>query len=160
MTEDERRKIEKSRARRAKKARRDLEKARRALSENDELTDWEAEFAASVVERLDKYDAAFRDPEKGGIGEALSGRQKQVLAAMRRKQRDKAKQAPQPKKKGGFRRSSFKNKSGFTPRVRQIDEDFGSQDTTGNDCSAGATTAKEPPARTPFRPVIIKGGKK
>ena len=91
-------KEKRTRIRRARAALRKLEKARFELEALGELTDWEAEFISSVTERLDKYDAAFANPDLGGWLEALSGRQKQVLAQMRRKirdaKRDKAKQAP------------------------------------------------------------------
>jgi len=102
-----RRKDQRTRLRRARAALRKLEKAQAELERLGELTDWERDFIASVSDRLDKYDSAFANPELGGRLEALSARQKQVLAVMRRKIRDKAKQAPpqmlsSPENKTGF----------------------------------------------------------
>lgn len=39
------------------------------------LTDWEAEFLASLGERLQKYGSAFADPDKGQLSAPLSMRQ-------------------------------------------------------------------------------------
>ena len=89
-----RRKDQRTRLRRARTALRKLEKAQAELERLGELTDWERDFIASVSDRLDKYDSAFANPELGGRLEALSARQKQVLTQMRRKIKDKAKQAP------------------------------------------------------------------
>jgi hypothetical protein len=36
------------------------------------LSDWEGEFLGSVESRVERYGRAFRDPEKGGPGSALS----------------------------------------------------------------------------------------
>ena len=93
-TEKARLKDTRTRLRRARSALRKLEKAKAELKRLDELTDWETEFIVSVTERLDKYDSAFANPELGGRLEALSARQKQVLAQMRRKIKDKSKQTP------------------------------------------------------------------
>jgi phosphoglycerate-specific signal transduction histidine kinase len=134
-------KNEKARARRARSAQRKLKKAKQDLEKLGEITDWEEEFVDSVDERIEKYGAAFQDREKGAASEALSNLQKQVLAQMRRKAKDKGKQSPERKP-----RSGFKNKSGFKPRVRNIEDDL---------------IEDEPPIpekRTPTLKVI-KGGK-
>jgi len=138
-----RQKDQKSRMRRARSAQRQLKKARQQLEELGEITDWEDEFIASVDERLDKYDAAFSDRTKGGASDALSLRQKQVLAQMRRKIKDKGKQAPGQAKTWG---SSFKSKSDFIPRVRNIEDDMYEDD-------------PPPPPKGKPRLTVIKGGK-
>ena len=141
-------KMEKARLRKAKSAQRKLKKAKLELEKLGEITEWEDEFIDSVDERIDKYGAAFHDREKGGMSEALSNKQKQVLAQMRRKVRDKGKQSPDSAKSSTLKpRSSFKNKSGFTPRVRHIEDDI----------------VDEPPIQPPEKGkpalIIIKGGK-
>ena len=133
--------------RRARTAQRHLKKAKQQLEDLGEITDWEDEFITSVDERLDKYDAAFADRTKGGASDALSIRQKQVLAQMRRKIKDKGKQAPDARKQSSFKpRSSFKNKSNFKPRVRHIEDDM---------------VEDEPPVPPKGKPklTVIKGGK-
>ncbi len=145
--EKRRLKDEKARIRRARSAQRQLKKAKKQLEDLGEITDWEDEFITSVDERLDKYDAAFADRNKGGASDALSMRQKQVLAQMRRKIKDKGKQAPENKKQGGFKpRSSFKKQSNFQPRVRHIEDDM---------------REDEPPTPPKGKPMlrVIKGGK-
>lgn len=72
-----------------------------------ELTDWEAEFMASVEQRLNEFGSAYADPRLGEDGEALSRLQLAKLKEIEKKAKGKA-----PK---GFKRgSSFKSKgSGF-----------------------------------------------
>jgi hypothetical protein len=77
-----------------------LRRARRA-AENAAvpLSDWEGEFLGSVEDRVAAYGRAFRDPEKGSPGSALSllqtGKLKEITAKAKGK-----------KKSGrGFRRS-------------------------------------------------------
>lgn len=160
-TAQEKQKIkdERARERRARSALRKLQKAKADLEKLGEITEWEEEFSGSVEERLEKFGSAFVDPQKGAPSDALSRLQKQVLSQMRKKARDKGKQAPEgndkpwekknTQKKDGFKpRSSFKNKTGFKPRVRHIEDDMYDD--------------PEPPARPPkgkpsFR--VIKGGK-
>lgn len=130
MNEAEKLKIknQKARIRRARNAQRKLKKARTELEDLGEITDWEDEFIASVDERLEKFDSAFADPSLGGFAEALSNKQKQVLAQMRRKIKDKSKQAPQGRSGDDPAKpqwkSSFKNKSNYKPRVRNIEDDM------------------------------------
>ncbi len=140
--EKQRDKERKTRERAARNAKRKLERLRRALSENGEITDFEDEFGESVVERLDKFGSAFNDLEKGRPGDALSFAQKRVLASMNKKVKD-LKKAPKDdgsadeyertadrwknkpsssfKSKGGFK---SKSKSKFTPRVRHLEDDM------------------------------------
>jgi hypothetical protein len=67
-----------------------------------ELTDWEAEFMASVEERLGKFGSAFADPRLGRDGEALSRLQLAKLKEIENKAKGKG---------SGFNRgSSFKSK--------------------------------------------------
>jgi len=142
--EKRRAKDEKARMRRARSAQRQLKKAKKQLEDLGEITDWEDEFITSVDERLDKYDAAFADRSKGGASDALSIRQKQVLAQMRRKIKDKGKQAPDGKKKQWG--SSFKSKNSYSPRVRNIEDDMVEDE-----------PAPPPKGKPSLR--IIKGGK-
>jgi hypothetical protein len=37
-----------------------------------QLSDWEGDFLGSVEQRIKRYGRAFRDPEKGNPGSALS----------------------------------------------------------------------------------------
>jgi hypothetical protein len=114
---DDPEKIRKAKERAARREKRKLEKLQRELSEKGELTDWEAEFSESVSERLDKYGAAFRDREKGRATDVLSYEQKKIVSALRKKAKGKT--------KSGFRsKSGFKSKKQFTPRVRNIEDDF------------------------------------
>ena len=124
--EKQKRKDQKARIRRARSAQRKLKKARTELEALGEITDWEDEFIASVDERLEKFDSAFADPSLGGFAEALSNKQKQVLAQMRRKIKDKGKQAPQDDAGKPKWKSSFKNKtkSKFKPRIRNIEDEM------------------------------------
>ena len=86
--EQQREKARKKRARAARKAQRKLERLYQALSEQEALSDFEQAFGQSVLERLNKYDAAFCDLEKGRADQALSYGQKSVLAAMQKKLKD------------------------------------------------------------------------
>ena len=116
-----------ARIRRAKEA------VERAIAKSDdpdaakaartELTDWEAEFMASVEERLGKFGSAFADSRLGRDGEALSRLQLAKLKEIENKAKGKG---------GGFKRgSSFKSKgSGFKrkspprrSRTRDINDD-------------------------------------
>ena len=153
--EKQREREKKARERSARNAQRKLERLHRTLKENGEITDFEDEFSESVTERLDKFGAAFANPELGRPGDALSAAQKKVVAGMNRKVKEARKAAradrlgtteeedrSRPnstfKTKGGFKRSSFKSKSKYTPRVRQLDEDWEDD-----------TTPAEPVTKTP-----------
>ncbi|MEP6343986.1 MAG: hypothetical protein ABJ275_11800 [Maricaulaceae bacterium] len=136
----DREKHRKARERSARNAQRKLERLRRSLGEAGELSDWEDEFSESVTERLDKYGSAFHDLQKGRPGDALSFAQKRVVAGLNKKVKDqrKAKRAAARGEAGDEetskytkKRSSFgsKKKPKFTPRVRQLDEDFEIADT-------------------------------
>jgi hypothetical protein len=99
------------------------------------LTTWEKEFVEGVTGRLEKYGSAFRDPGKGRLEEALSQRQAQVTRVIEKKSR-KAKAGAEPAAGGEPKatppRSTFKRKSpmrakakpGWTPRVRDVNDDL------------------------------------
>ena len=158
MDEQEKLKIktQKARIRRARNAQRKLKKARTELEDLGEITDWEDKFIASVDERLEKYDSAFADPSLGGFAQALSNKQQQVLAQMRRKIKDKSKQAPSNSSKDDPAKpqwkSSFKSKSNFKPRVRNIEDDMFEDEPEAK--------AKMPPTKQKPFLKIIDGGKK
>ena len=133
-------KLAKARERSARNARRKLERLHKTLSETGEISDFENEFGESVIERLDKFGSAFSDLEKGRSGEALSFAQKRVVAAMNKKVKELKKKplssdAPDTdyestadrwkhKPKSSFKNKGFKSKSGFTPRVRHLEDDM------------------------------------
>lgn len=119
MAEKKREKDKKAKARKARNAQRKIERLRAKLKETNELTDWEDEFSESVAERLEKYGSAFADREKGGASDALSFAQKKVVSALTKKAKGE-KAGSRFKSKGGFKSKPPK----FTPRVRQIEEDF------------------------------------
>jgi len=145
-------KMTKARARSAANAKRKIARLHAKLTELGHISDFEDEFGESVLERLDKYGSAFHDREKGRVGDALSIAQKQVVARMNKKVKElKAKQRagegagadiePDPdadytrtadrwknesgkkdwRNKGGFK---SKRKSSYTPRVRNIEDEF------------------------------------
>ncbi|WP_375283487.1 hypothetical protein [Marinicauda pacifica] len=78
-----------------------------------ELSDWEAEFVASVEQRLNEFGSAFADPEKGALDEPLSRLQELKLKEIEKKAKGKG--------KAGFgARSSFRsNGSGFKGKTPQ-----------------------------------------
>lgn len=136
-------KMAKARERSASNAKRKIARLHAKLTELGHISDFEDEFGESVLERLDKYGSAFHDLEKGRAGDALSMAQRQVVARMNKKVKDlKAKQQAgeteehdpdadyvrtadrwknEPQKKSGFK---SKRKSGFTPRVRNIEDEM------------------------------------
>ena len=94
-TRMEQRKADRARARRA--ALRALKKAKKAAElSNTKLSNWEDEFLDSVEKRVDRYGRAFRDPERGAPGAALSMLQSQKLREISRK----AKNPPQKRRDG------------------------------------------------------------
>jgi hypothetical protein len=97
LTPKERREADNVRAKRA--ALKALRRARKAAEASSvKLSDWEGEFLGSVEGRVERYGKAFRDPEKGGPGTALS-----MLQALKLKEiAVKAKGH-----KSGLRRKSF-----------------------------------------------------
>ncbi len=120
--------------RKTNKALRKLRRAaERAMEEGGPgLTSWEKDFVEGVTGRLEKYGSAFRDPGKGRLEEALSQRQTHVSRVIEKKSR-KAKVATcaEGERKDDLPRSTFKRKSplrskakpGWTPRVRDINDD-------------------------------------
>lgn len=137
--------------RKTRKALRKLRQAAESAEEAGApgLTPWEKDFVEGVTTRLEKYGSAFRDPGKGRLEEALSNRQQQVTRAITAKTRkakavaklppsttkdDAAKLAPRstfqrksalgakPKSAGKLGAKSAA-KSGWKPRIRDINED-------------------------------------
>jgi len=171
--EKQRDKERKARERAARNAQRKLERLHRTLTENGDISSFEDEFGESVLERLDKFGAAFRDLEKGRPGDALSFAQKSVVAAMNKKVKALKKkpistkaeddfddgyertadrwknQNTADKQAGKNKRSSFgsKNKPKFTPRVRHIDDDI-----IDGDMALDETHAPDLKNRAPYLP--------
>ena len=127
----------KARERSASNAKRKITRLKATLAEMGKLTEWEEEFSESVTERLDEFGSAFADLEKGRPGDALSFAQKRVVASLNKKVKDARKAAKakamgledgegeETSKSAYAPRSSFKSKTPkFTPRVRNIDDDF------------------------------------
>ena len=168
--EKEREKHRKARERSARNAKRKLERLKRTLESQGEISDFEGEFSESVLERIDEFGAAFADPQLGRPGDALSSAQKRVVAQMNRKVKDlkaKAKaslhtdnenEEERPRYDCRKPRSSFKSKRkpGWTPRVRQLDEDFEDAQTTSE--VAEEVTISEPSENdiAPSRPPVGK----
>jgi len=159
--------------RKTRKALRKLRQAAESAEEEGApgLTTWEKDFVEGVTTRLEKYGSAFRDPGKGRLEEALSNRQQQVTRAITAKTR-KAKaaaklpasvtkeDAAKPAARSSFQRKSTLGakpksggklgarsaaKSGWKPRIRDINDD--------PDRTAPAATPASP------RLKIIPGGK-
>ena len=106
-------KLKRDKERKAKAALRKITRLRKELDLLGDTTDWEAEFTASISERLDKYGGAFADLSKGGYGEALSYAQKTVINNMRAKARRLKKERSDgvvTRKRQSFSYSSFKPK--------------------------------------------------
>jgi len=139
--EKQREKERKTRERAARNARRKLERLHKTLTDKGEITDFENEFGESVVERLDKFGSAFHDLEKGRPGDALSFAQKRVVAAMNKKVKELKKKPAEnhdpdvdyertadrwKNADAKNKRSSFKSKKkkGYTPRVRNLEDDM------------------------------------
>ncbi len=153
----------KARERSARNAQRKLERLQRTLKEQGEISEFEDEFAESVSERLDRFGSAFQDREKGRPGDALSFAQKRVVAGMNRKAKDlKKRPVPEndddklerPRYERSQPRSSFKSKRPkFTPRVRQLDEDFAPETETRSEDGRPEPYIPEP---EPTRPPVGK----
>lgn len=78
LSPKDRREADRARAKRA--ALKALKRARKAADAAQvKLSDWEGEFLGSVEGRVERFGRAFRDPEKGGPGAALSMLQAQKL---------------------------------------------------------------------------------
>lgn len=105
-----------------RKKRKALRKIRKAaeLAERGEgpaLSDWEREFLEEIEERIETFGSAFADPEKGNLEDPMSALQSRKLKEIGKKARGKD---------TGFKTRKpigWKKKEGFTPRVRQLDED-------------------------------------
>lgn len=169
----QREKEQKTRERSARNAQRKLERLHRTLKDNGEISEFEDEFAQSVAERLDKFGSAFQDREKGRPGDALSFAQKRVVSAMNRKVKDLKKKPSQNDEAGSDEldrprfedrkpRSSFKSKTlKFTPRVRQLDEDFDAAfepDDISPPESKPSREPSRPPVGKPFLRIVSNNG--
>jgi Rad3-related DNA helicase len=163
----------KTRERSARNAQRKLERLHRTLKDQGEISEFEDEFAESVSERLDKFGSASQDREKGRPGDALSFAQKRVVAAMNRKVKDLKKQPlaegargndagldelERPRFNTSKPRSSFKSKTpSFTPRVRQLDDDFDAATDSGEpQWKAPEREPERRPEPEPTRPPVGK----
>lgn len=160
----QREKERKARERSARNAQRKLERLQLTLRDNDEISDFEAEFADSVTERLEQFGSAFHDLEKGRPGDALSFAQKRVVSQMNRKVKDlkksrrqslssddgekpSADSRPRPRPRSSFK---SKKKPKWSPRVRQLDDDFGDDDFGGD--GAGNDDLQRPGSASVFIP--------
>ncbi|MFT3723161.1 MAG: hypothetical protein QM773_06195 [Hyphomonadaceae bacterium] len=139
-----------------------LRKLRRAAERATEeggpgLTTWEKDFVEGVTGRLEKYGSAFRDPGKGRLEDALSQRQAQITRVIDKKSRKAKAEAgsgsegerkPDPPRPTFKRKSPMRSKAkpGWTPRVRDINDDV---------------TPAEPsaPAKKALSLKVIRGGK-
>ncbi len=131
ITEREREKFARLKARSARNAQRKIDRLRAKLKDAGDLTDWEEEFSESVSERLDKFGSAFQDPQKGRPADALSFAQKRVVAALKQKAKGKDKDKGQEKGSGFRSKGGFKSKAKpkFTPRVRHLEDEMGDDET-------------------------------
>ncbi|VAV96011.1 hypothetical protein MNBD_ALPHA06-1544 [hydrothermal vent metagenome] len=114
MDKDEE-KQQKARKRKKRKALSRLKKTlhrAKQLPEGNEFSEWEAEFASSLEQRLQTYDSAFHDPEKGRAEDALSYLQAIKLKEIEDKAKGKTRKTwgrgngfgnQKPKKKYGVR---------------------------------------------------------
>jgi len=85
----QRREVERERAKRG--ALKALKRARKAVEESStEISAWENEFLGSVEGRVERFGRAFRDPEKGGPGAALSMLQAQKVKEISAKAKGRA----------------------------------------------------------------------
>ena len=170
--EKEREKHRKARERSARNAQRKLERLKAKLTEESEISEFEAEFSDSVLERIDEFGAAFADPQLGRPGDALSAAQKRVVAGMNRKAKDlrrkakaerlgvpedelreeeRAKRTEQPRRYSSFK---SKGKPKWTPRVRQLDEDFDDAPDAVQAAPTGEAESPRPPVGRPFLRVV------
>ena len=138
---------ERNRDKKAKRAKRALNRLRRTLRKKETLegdaafSEWEEDFTQSLEQRLEKYGAAFADPQKGDRDEALSYRQAAKLREIEKKAAGKVRK---PMKRGGFAR---KKPFAKTPGPDQCQDD------------AAAAEPQNPPPSGPPRLRIIAGGK-
>ncbi len=142
-------KIKKARQRKKRKA---LSRIRKTLAKSKDLSDldafseWETEFAESLEERLETFDSAFRDPQKGRLDAALSYAQAFKLKEIEDKAKGK-------KPKRWMQRGGFKKKT-KPARTTHLDEP---EDTPTPEAAAQPIA----PPRPTGPPVltVISGGK-
>jgi hypothetical protein len=88
--------------------------AQKAQATPEGLSDWEAEFLASVQERLTTYGSAFADPDKGQLSAPLSLRQGLKVRQIGKKgDAPKPKPDADPKQKTALGRKSGLTQTGF-----------------------------------------------
>lgn len=80
-------------------------------------TDWEAEFLASVEERLDRFGSAFSDPDKGQLSAPLSLRQGLKLRQMGR--RASPPPPPAPPQQSGAEHSGAEQSGAEEPGAKE-----------------------------------------
>lgn len=154
--------------RKTKKALRRLQRVRDALAAAEadgdveaaeaaraQLSEWEDAFLGSVEERLNTFGSAFTDPEKGALEEPLSRLQTAKLKEIEKKAKGKD--------TGGFRRSSFKPKSGSGFSSKRPQRPSNTRDINA-DIEVPDAPEPTPPAPTAppagrARFTVIKGGK-
>ncbi len=174
--------------RKKKKALRRLERARRALMEAEAsgdaegaaeiraaLSDWEAEFLASVEDRLETFGSAFADPEKGDLDSPLSRLQEAKLRELEKKAKGEEtrpwmKRSSFKTKDGAKSGSSFRRKTPARASGRDINDDLAPPPGPAPEktpprvfrASELDTPAEDPPAAPEAqraRFTVIKGGK-
>lgn len=149
-----------------------LDQAELTQDEKRELSEWEDEFLHTVQERLDEFDRAFHDPDKGRLDEALSYLQTVKLKEIEDKLKGKTRKAFAPGKglraRKPLNRMSKKKqaKTGWKPRPRDEDPEAAEPDIPQPESHAPESPAPEPPTTKPAgdeakRPFlrVIKGGK-
>jgi hypothetical protein len=160
--------------RKKKKALRRLERARRALMDAEAsgdaegaaeiraaLSDWEAEFIASVEDRLETFGSAFADPEKGDLDSPLSRLQEAKLRELEKKAKGEETRpwmkrssfkTKDKTKDGAKSGSSFRRKTPARPSGRDINDVFRASELD--------TPPEDPPAQARrARFTVIKGGR-
>lgn len=153
MDKGDDKRLERARLRKKRKALSRLRKAllrSKDLPQDNEFTEWENEFANGLEQRLETFDSAFIDPDKGKADEALS-----YLQAIKLKEiEDKAK-GKKPKtwnRGGGFGK---KKPAGKKYGVRS----FVADDDSPEDPPEAIKLSPPKPKTTKPRLTIIKGGK-
>lgn len=141
-----------------KKTRKALAKLRRAKrkagdsEEVIEFSEWEAEFIASVEERLEEFGSAFANPEKGDLSEPLSALQNHKIKEIGKKASGKDRKSMN--RRGGLSaRKAMSRGKGTPPRgnVRDISEEI------EEDAPEPAPAPPRPSG--PPKLSVVKGGK-
>ena len=107
---------EKARQRkRARDKRKALARLRAVEEAGADLSGWESEFVSSLGDRLETYDAAFRNRDKGAPDAALSYRQQAKLKEVAAKAKKAAEDAAVE--------GSDRDAAGGSPRLRVVGEE-------------------------------------